>query len=149
MYGETIILTPEEADLFLRTLDGIVAFAKDYPLEFQAFCNPEKFQGVIDVIAKAEGALRAQITSGTRERRIESDAVGALLDLEECVTGARDARLANARIALFTVVGGGIAASLLGLSALSTIGGITAIGILILGPFGRAATAPQEVVSPG
>ena len=146
--GQTITLTVPEGKLFIRTLAAVVDFAESYPLDFQAFCNPETFKNVLMILGRAERDVEAQLKTNASVIRVSSLALPALLDLEECLSAAKTARVENSRVALFTSIGGGVLSSILGLSFLATVSSVAAISILVLGPFSKASQAPKEAISP-
>src|SRR3989304_4541826 len=71
--------------------------------------------------------------------------VFAMVDLEECVSGARDARLSSAKLALFISAGGAIAQALFGLTWLSIPTYIASLAIVPGRPLvTRGQQAPNE-----
>lgn len=145
---ETITLSPAEAQLFLRTIEDAVAFAQAHAFEFQAYCNPERFQSTLRTLAEAEKQTRAQLQTTAAIIRIPGAALTAALDLAECLSAAKTARVANAQLALYASIAGGLAAWLLGVAPLSAAGSAAAVGILLFGPSIRAANAAPELVNP-
>ena len=146
--GETITLSADEARLFISTLDSIVEFAQTYPLEFQAFCDPVKFEAVLKTLARAEQRIRTDLAANAKFVRIEAAAMSAILDIEECLSAAKSARVDNSRTALFTSIGGGIIAGFLDLPMVATVATVAAVGILILGPSQKAGEAPEATTEP-
>jgi len=132
-------LTREGAELLQRTIDGIVEFAESYPIEFSAYCPADRFDGILPIIGRAQETITAQLLDEGRQNIIvPKDAALAVLDMEECISGAKDRRVTNTRLAFVTSVGGGIVASLVGLSIIKTVAVIAGIGFLVVKPIVEA-----------
>ena len=137
-------LDRQEAELFVRSLGAIVEFAGSYPLEFHVFCSPSKFEGAIKIVSEAERTARKQLEEGRTSVAIRGDAPLALMDLQECVSGAKNERLENARAAIFTSAGGGILAAIAGFPTIATIASLLAVSFLVLTPSHTARVKQQN-----
>lgn len=96
-----VSISRQEGDLLVRTVKGIVAFAQDFPLEFALYCPAERWQTTLDRVARGVSSIETQLRDTNAQHVIvPAETIFAAVDLEECVSGARDARLSSAKIAM-------------------------------------------------
>lgn len=113
-----VLLSRDEADLMVRTAESAVAFAHDYPLEFGAYCPPAEWEPVLRRAASAVTAAERQIAERRDPVSVPRDGLFAIIDLEECVSAAKDKRLDSTKLALVISAGGALA-QVIGLGWLS------------------------------
>ena len=140
-----VAVSREEGELMVRTVEAIIAFAKDFPLEFSSYCPMERWEPVLKRVGAGLAQIERQLGSGASSVMVPADTVFAMVDLEECVSGARDARLSSAKLALFISAGGAIAQALFGLTWLSIPTYIASLAIVLGRPLvTRVQKAPKE-----
>jgi hypothetical protein len=105
-------LSPEEGKLLVGVLEGIISFAKTSPIEFHSYCPTDRWQATLNRVGGLVHEVERQVQAGTSAIRVPADVVFRLVDLEKCVSAARDARIDAAKIA-FTLSAGGVIADVL------------------------------------
>ena len=128
-------LPAEGARLLLRTIDSIVKFAQDFPIEFTAYCKPERFERVLKTLATTQVMVRTQLDRGDDPVTVPEEAALSLLDMEECISAAKDKRVDNTRLAFITLGGGSLAAWLTGFDPIATVASFAGVGFLLAKPF--------------
>jgi len=140
-----VSISRQEGDLLVRTVEAIVAFAKDFPLEFTSYCPMERWQPVLERVGKGVAEIERQLSTGAPYITVPADTVFSTVDLEECVTGARDARLSSAKTALILSAAGAAGQVLFGLTWLSLPIYIVSLAIVLGRPImTRLAKQPAE-----
>lgn len=118
-YSRTVALSPAEAEMLVRIVKGIVSFAKSYPLEFYGYCPMTRWQGVVEKIDAGIGQVAAQLDAKKNPVLADGDAIMSAMDLEECISGAKDARLSTGKWTLTLSAAGAAADTLFGISWLA------------------------------
>lgn len=127
----TVSLSREEAEMLVRVVEAILDFAKGFPLEFHSYCPIKRWEHVLKTAGDGVALIETQLASGDSQVRIPADVVFAVMDLEECVSGARDARLSSAKTALIISAVGAIGETLLGLPWLGIPAYIISLAIVL------------------
>lgn len=129
----------------VRVVEAIVKFAQDFPLEFSSYCPVERWQPVLDQVGTGMSKIESQLQQNTSYIQVPADLVFATTDLEECVTGARDARLSSAKIALTISAIAAGAQILLGIGWLSLPAYIISLAVVLGRPLAtRFKSQPAE-----
>lgn len=142
----TVGLSRSEAEMMVRIFTGVTKFAQDFPIEFFAYCPSKKWQAVIDKAANGVATMQNRLRTNVPVIYVPAETITAIIDLGECVSGARDARLSSGKLAMMIAAGGVIGQSVFGLKYLATPAYIIAL-ILSLG---KPATAfvKEDVAEP-
>lgn len=139
------VISRQEAEMVVRIVASIVEFGKGFPLEFYAYCPPDRWKPVLEKVAAGVSDLEKQLTAGAQQIAASEDMLFAVTDLEECVSGSRDARLKSAKMAMFISAGAAIGETLFGLSWLGLPAYITSLAIVLGRPLiEHAKEVPAE-----
>lgn len=138
--ARNIILSREEAGLFTQVVQNIVSFAQDYPIEFHSYCPMEKWQETLNQVGTWNSEVDRKLKANAPQIVVPADVVFRTVDLEKCVTAARDARLSSAKLAFGISAGGTLASALFGLSWITVPTYIAGLAIL----FGRPLLAKLQ-----
>lgn len=147
--ARSITITPKEGELLIRVVDSIVAFSRSFPIEFHSYCPRERW----DPILQKAGAGVAQIERQISERRptivTDTSTVTAVMDLEECVSAARDRRLSAAKAALMISAAGAIGEVALGLPWLGIPAYLISLALVLGQPLAeKVKDAAEEPFKP-
>jgi hypothetical protein len=146
---QTVTISLDEAKLMLKVVENIVSFSKDYAIEFQSYCPPERWQKALEDVGTWNHEIERQVNSGATQISLPSDVVFRLIDLEKCITYARDARLDGAKLAFTISAVASVADFVFGISWLGTIGYITSLGIILGRPlYAKFYPDPQAPFTP-
>lgn len=146
---QTVTISRDEAKLMLKVVENIVTFSKDYVIEFQSYCPPERWQKALEDVGTWNHEIERQVNSGAKQVTLPSDVVFRLIDLEKCVTYARDARLDGAKLAFTISAIASVADFVFGISWLGTLGYITSLGIILGRPlYAKFHPDPQAPFTP-
>lgn len=147
--ARTATLSRAEADLLVRTVESIVSFARGFPLEFHSYCPVERWEPVLKRAGAAVQRIEAAAATPGGAVQVPADAVFAVLDLEECVSGAKDARLWSAKLAMIISAAGAAAETLLGIGWLGLPAYIASLALVIGRPLVEAKEKqPLEPFAP-
>lgn len=131
--------------MVVRIVASIVEFEKGFPLEFYAYCPPDRWKSVLEKVAAGVSSLEKQLAAGAQQIAASADMLFAVTDIEECVSGSRDARLKSAKMAMFISAGAAIGETLFGLSWLGLPAYIISLAIVLGRPLiERAKEVPAE-----
>jgi hypothetical protein len=146
---QTVTITVGEAKLMLKVVENIVSFSGDYAIEFQSYCPPERWTKALEDVGTWSHEIERQVNSGATQIVLPADVVFRLVDLEKCVSYARDARLGGAKIAFTISAIGAVADFVFGISWLGTIAYITGLSILLGQPLiAKYRPDPQAPYAP-
>lgn len=140
--GKTVYLSREEADLVIRSVEEIITFANDNPLEFHAYCPPEDWQSVLDRVGRMTNVIEQHRGGGVIA--VPADGMLALFDLEECLIGVRDTKLSSLKTSLIVSSLAAIGGSLLGLGWLSLPAYLVSLGIVFGKPLLAAISGEKK-----
>ncbi len=115
----------------VRVVQGVVKFSQDFALEFHSYCPLDRWKVVIERATVGLRAIESQLAAGADPVVVPADTLFAIVDLEECTSGARDARLSSAKLALLISAIAAIGGSFLGYSWLATPAYITSLAIVL------------------
>lgn len=139
------LISRQEAEMLVRIVESVVDFMKDFPLEFYAYCPPDRWKPVLEIAGNGVAELERQLATNAQQLRISADVIFAISDLEECIAGARDARLDSAKVAMFISAGAAIAETLFGLTWVGLPAYITSLAIVLGRPvIERTKEVPSE-----
>lgn len=140
-----VSISRQEADLIVRIVEAIIKFAQDFPLEFSSYCPVERWQPVLDRVGTGVQQIQSQLKDNTAFIQVPADLIFATMDLEECVTGARDARLSSAKTALIISALAAGAQLILGVGWLSLPAYIISLAVVLGRPLAtRFKSNPAE-----
>lgn len=131
--------------MLVRIVAGLVEFMKSFPLEFYAYCPPDRWKPVLEKAAAGVSDIERQLATNSNQIAVAADVIFAVTDIEECVAGAKDARLSSARTAMFLSAGAAIGETLFGLSWLGLPAYIISLAIVLGRPLiARSKEFPAE-----
>lgn len=142
----SIILTPEQGEQIVRTVEAIITFAEDNPIEFHSYCPPSRWASVLDEVGRMTQSIESQLAQSRTSIFVSSGSLLALFDIEECVTGARDEKLSASRKSLAVSAFGAVAGTLLGIKWLAIPSYLVAIAIAFGSP--ALAATKEELPEP-
>lgn len=138
-------LTADEGKLLLQVVENIKDFAKDYFIEFHSYCPTERWQESLVKAGTWTHEIEKQLKAKKETVVVPAEAVFHLVDLEKCVSAARDARNDSAKLAFMFSAGGAIADVVFGLSWVAVPAYITGLAILFGRPLmARLNPEPEE-----
>lgn len=144
-----VTLSREEGQLLVKVVENIIAFSKEYPIEFQSYCPPDRWQKALQQVGGWSHEIQSQLAAGKTTVTVPSEAVLRLVDLERCITSARDARLSSARLSFLISAGAALGGTLLGLGWLTVPAYVAGLVILLGRPLVVKYTAePEEPYRP-
>ncbi len=126
-----VSLSRQEGEMIVRVVESIIAFAKGFPLEFHSYCPMKRWEEVLKKTGEGTAQIESQLASGQDAIFVSADTLFATMDLEECASGARDARLSSAKTALIISAAGAAGETLLGLSWLGLPAYIISLAIVL------------------
>ena len=131
--------------MIIRIVRSIIEFQSQFPLEFYAYCPPDRWKPVLEKVGAGVTSIERQLSTNATYISVNADALFALTDIEECVSGSRDARLSSAKTAMFISAGAAIGETLFGLSWLGLPAYIISLAIVLGRPLiTRAKEVPAE-----
>ncbi len=133
----TVGLTRAEAEMMVRIVEGVIDFAQNFPVEFHAYCPRERWLPVLKTAGKSVHLIESQLSAQAEIIVVPADHLFGVMDLDECVSGAKDARLSSGKLALIISAAGMIGQTLLGIGYLATPAYIVSLALIL----GRPATA--------
>lgn len=129
----------------VRIVASVISFMKNFPLEFYAYCPPDRWKPVLEKVAVGISSIEKQLATTSKQITVSADVLFAVTDLEECVSGSRDARLSSAKTAMFISAGAAIGETFFGLSWLGLPAYIISLAIVLGRPLiERAKEVPAE-----
>lgn len=140
----TVTVSRQEGELLVRVVEAIVEFAKGFPLEFHSYCPVNRWQAILKSAGTGTASIERQLASGAKGITLSADTLFSIMDLEECVSGARDARLSSAKLALMVSAAGAAGEVLFGLSWLGLPAYIISLAIVLGRPLAALAKEPAE-----
>lgn len=147
--AQTVTISLDEAKLMLKVIENIVSFSGEYAIEFQSYCPPERWKKALEDVGTWSHEVERQVNSGASQVTLPADVVFRLIDLEKCVTYARDARLSGAKLAFTISAIASVADFVLGISWLGTIGYVASLAIILGRPlYAKFHPDPQEPFAP-
>lgn len=147
--GRTVSVTAEEARLMILVTENIVSFANDYAIEFHSYCPVDRWQKALTDVGTWTHEMERQVKAGAPSVTIPEDVVFQLVDLEKCVSAARDARLTGARAAFTLSAIGAFADFIFGITWLGVPAYIAGLAILLGRPLiAKYSAQPQEPYRP-
>lgn len=140
-----MVISRQEAEMIVRIVSGVVEFMKGFPLEFYAYCPPDRWKPVLEKVSNGVAEIERQLGTNTSQILVGADVFFAVTDMEECVAGAKNARLSSAKTAMFISAGAAIGETLFGLTWLSLPAYIISLAIVLGRPLvARVKEVPAE-----
>ena len=147
--ARTVIVSREEGELLVRVVENIVSFATDFPIEFHSHCPTDRWQKSLTQVGAWVQEIERQVKAGREQVTVPTEAVFRLVDLEKCVSAARDARLDAAKLAFALSAGGAVMDFVFGLSWVAMPMYIIGLGVLLGRPLlAKLNPEPQEPYKP-
>jgi hypothetical protein len=138
-------ISRQEGEMVVRIVESVVDFMKNFPLEFYSYCPPDRWKPVLEKVGNGVADIERQLATNAQQIVVSADTLFAVTDLEECVSGSRDARLSSAKTAMFISAGAAIGETLFGLSWLGLPAYIISLAIVLGRPLiTRAKEVPAE-----
>lgn len=145
----TVTLTAEEGKLMIQVVENLISFAQAYPIEFHSYCPTDRWQSALDSVGTWIHEIDRQITSGATLVAIPAHVVFQMVDLEKCVSAARDARLSSAKWAFTLSAIGAIADLVFGITWLGIPAYIGGLALLLGRPLvAKYSAEPLEPYKP-
>ncbi len=145
----TVTLTVEEAKLMIQVVENLVSFAQGYPIEFHSYCPTDRWQKALNDVGTWVHEIERQITAGATMVSIPAHVVFEMVDLEKCVSAARDARLSSAKWAFTLSAIGAIADLVLGITWLGIPAYIGGLALILGRPLiAKYSAEPMEPYKP-
>lgn len=142
-------ISKAEGQLLMKVTENIVSFAQGYPVEFNSYCPPDRWQKALTQVGTWTHEIQRQIDAGQDTVNVPADAVFELVDLEKCISAARDARLDSAKLAFTLSAVGAIANFVFKLSWITIPTYIAGLAVLFGRPLmARLDPTPQEPYKP-
>jgi hypothetical protein len=126
-----MLVSRQEGQMIVRIVGSIIEFAKGFPLEFYAYCPPDRWKPVLEKVGAGVADIERQLATNVSYVSVSADVLFAVTDIEECVSGSRDARLSSAKTAMFISAGAAIGETLFGLSWLGLPAYIISLAIVL------------------
>ncbi len=139
-----VVISKEEGLLIVKTVENIVAFAQNYPIEFHAYCPTDRWQGALTQVGTWTHEIERQLQAGAQQVSIPAEVVFRLLDLEKCVSASREARISSARLAFTISAFGALSNVLLGWTWVSVPVYLAGLAVLFGQPLAARLTAEPE-----
>lgn len=144
-----VTLSHDEGVLLVKVLENIIAFAQNFPVEFHSYCPTDRWEKTLNQVGGWVKEVEKQTTAGPGPVNVPAEAVLRLVDLEKCVSAARDARLSAAKIAFSLSAAGVIADVVFGLRWVALPAYLTGLAILFGQPLrAKLSAEPQEPFRP-
>lgn len=145
----TVTVTAEEGKLMLQVVENLISFAQDYPIEFHSYCPTDRWQAALNDVGTWVHEIDRQITAGATLVSVPAHAVFEMVDLEKCVSAARDARLTSAKWAFTLSAIGAVADMILGITWLGIPAYVGGLALLLGRPLiAKMSATPQEPYQP-
>lgn len=142
-------VSKEEAKLMVRIFEEIVSFAKTSPVEFLSYCPPERWKETQRQVTTWNQAIQKQLDAKASNIAVPAEAVFRLIDLEKCISAARDDRIDTQRLAFGLAAAGSIANFVFGITWLGVPAYIAGLALTFGRPLLAKYTAtPEEPYSP-
>lgn len=126
-----VTISRQEGEMLVRVVESIVDFTRGFPLEFHSYCPMKRWEEVLKQVGDGIGQIEAQLATKSDTIRISAETLFATMDLEECVSGARDARLSSAKTAMIISASGAIGETLFGWSWIGMPAYIISLAIVL------------------
>lgn len=147
--SRTISVSADEGRLIIKTVENVIAFAQEFPIEFHSYCPTERWQETLTKVGTWSHEIERQLQAGAKTVNVPAEAVFRLVDLEKCTSAARESRLKAAKWAFGLSAAGTIANVVLGLSWVTVPTYLAGLGILFGGPLiARLSAEPQDPYKP-
>lgn len=141
----TVTLSAEEGRLVIKVVENLVSFARDYPIEFHSYCPTDRWQKALTDVGTWIHEVERQLNAGARTVTMPTHVIFEMVDLEKCVSAARDARLGAARTAFTLSAIGAIADVVFGITWLGIPAYIAGLALLLGRPLvAKFGATPQE-----
>jgi hypothetical protein len=146
---QTVTISSGEGKLMLQVAQNIVQFSQDYQIEYQSYCPSETWQAALEDVGTWTHEIERQLATGTTQIVLPADTVFRLVDLEKCVSAARDARLDTAKAAFTISAIGAVADFVFGIKWLGTVAYVSGLALLLGRPLlARFYPSPQSPYAP-
>lgn len=143
------MLSAAEGKLVINVVENLVSFASDYSVEYQAYCPPDRWQKSMEEIGTWSREIDTELKAGAAQVTVPAEMIFRLVDLEKCVSAARDARLSSSRWAFSLSAVGAILDFALGITWLGVPMYIAGLGILFGRPlYAKFQATPAEPFAP-
>ena len=129
--ARVVSISRQEGEMLVRVVESIVDFTRGFPLEFHSYCPMKRWEEVLRQVGDGVAQIETQLAAGSDTIRITAETLFATMDLEECVSGARDARLSSAKTALIVSAAGAVGETIFGWSWLGLPAYIISLAIVL------------------
>lgn len=140
-----ISLSREESEIVIRTVQSVAAFSREFPIEFHSYCPVDRWNPVLEIAREAVRDIQQQIASGSTQIVLDASSLMATMDIEECLTAARDRRLSSSKIALAVSAAGAIGETVFGIPWLGLPAYIISLAMILGRPLAeKVKETPAE-----
>jgi len=133
-----VSLSAPEAEILVRVSESIRWFAEEFPIEFHSYCPPERWKDVLEKAGVLVAGIKQQLASGASSVVADAQSLMSIMDLEECVTAARDRRLSSSKMALIVSAAGAVGETIFGLPWLGLPAYIISLAMVLGRPLAEA-----------
>lgn len=144
-----VLITAEEGRLMIAVVEALVSFSQDYPIEFHSYCPTDRWQGALTDVGTWVHEIQRQLAAGATTLTVPAHAVFEMVDLEKCISAARDARLSSAKTAFTLSAIGAIADVVFGITWLGVPMYIAGLALLLGRPLiAKFSATPEDPYKP-
>lgn len=147
--GPNVLVTRDEGQLMVLVYENIVAFKDNFPIEFISYCPPERWQKTIERAVGWTLEIERQLKEGKQSIVVPAEAVFRLVDLEKCISAAKDARLSSTKVAFTISAVAALGGTLFGLTWLSLPAYLAGLALILGRPLAaKLNPEPQDPYRP-
>jgi len=133
----------------IAVVEALVSFSQDYPIEFHSYCPTDRWQTALSDVGTWVHEIQRQINAGATTVTVPAHAVFEMIDLEKCVSAARDARLDSAKTAFTLSAIGAIADVVFGITWLGVPMYVAGLALLLGRPLiAKFSATPEDPYKP-
>lgn len=147
--SRTVAVSANEARLIQKTVENVVSFAQEFPIEFHSYCPTERWQETLLQVGTWSKEIERNLNAGVQMMNIPAEMIFRLVDLEKCASAARESRVNAARWAFGLSAAGTIANVVLGIPWITVPTYLAGLAVLFGGPIlAKTSAEPQDPYKP-
>jgi len=144
-----VLITAEEGKFMIAVVEALVSFSQDYPIEFHSYCPTDRWQTSLTDVGTWVHEIQRQLAAGAETITVPAHAVFEMIDLEKCISAARDARLSSAKTAFTLSAVGAIADVVFGITWLGVPMYVAGLALLLGRPLvAKFSATPEDPYKP-
>jgi len=142
-------LSAAEGKLVIGVVENLISFAQNYPVEYQSYCPPDQWTQTMQQVGTWSQEIDSELKGGAQYVWVPGDMIFRLVDLEKCVSAARDARLTSSQWAFTLSAIGAIADFIFGITWLGVPMYVAGLAVLFGRPlYAKYQATPSEPFAP-